>query len=68
MTVVGSSGYVCLRGRVCAGEAQAAISGASCDYEAMEAYVRRVVSDAMRWVPSEFRAGDVMLFHGTALS
>ena len=45
--LVGSSGYVCMRGRVCTREAQAAISGATCDYDAMEAYVRRVVTDVL---------------------
>ena len=44
---VGPSGYVCMRGRVCVREAHAAISGASCDYDAMAAYVCRVVSTVL---------------------
>ena len=47
MARVGPSGYRCLRGRVCVREAHAAISGASCDYDAMAAYVRRVVSTVL---------------------
>ena len=46
--VVGSSGYVCMRSRVCTREAHAAISGATSDSDAMEAYVRRVTNQEAR--------------------
>ena len=60
MARVGPSGYRCLRGRVCVREAQAAISGGSCDYDAMAAYVRRVVTTVLGRdaVGAKFRVSD----------
>ncbi len=60
MARVGPSGYKCLRGRVCVREAEAAISRGSCDYDAMAAYVRRVVTTVLGRdaVGAKFRVSD----------
>ena len=56
----GASGYSCLRDRVCVRAAQNAISGRLCDYDAMGAYVRRVLADVLghEAMGAKFRVSD----------
>ena len=60
MPRIGASGYSCLRDRVCVRAAQNAISGRLCDYDAMGAYVRRVLADVLghEAMGAKFRVSD----------
>ena len=69
-----AAGYTCLRDRVCVEAARAAIRGAECDYDAMGAYVRRVVRDvlgadatAAKYRVSDNDNADASVFHRDAI-